>query len=102
MKNLRLFAGLFITTAFLVGCAVSPDSGEKSIRIDNPTVTHQGEVSTISNGDVTVTTSSLSLTQQSDLVQPGDGGGDGGGICCTLCNIKTGWCAECHTCLVQD
>jgi hypothetical protein len=95
MKNLRLIAGLFITTAMFVGCAVSSEPGEKSIRIDNPTVTHQGEVSTISNGDVTVTTSSLSLTKESNLA-------DGPGICCTNCNIYTGQCDECHTCPQQD
>lgn len=94
MKNLRLIAGLFITAAFVVGCAVSSDPGEESIRIDHPTVTHHGDVSTISNGDVTVTTSSLSLTEQSDLLDP-----EGGtGVCCTRCNIYTGNCAECHTC----
>jgi hypothetical protein len=51
----------------------------------------------LSNGDVTVTTSSLSLTPQSDV-----GGGDGGGICCTNCNIRTGFCQECHDCVLQD
>ncbi|HEX3475704.1 MAG TPA: hypothetical protein VHT91_11810 [Kofleriaceae bacterium] len=96
MKNLRLIAGLFITTAFFVGCGVSSDPGEESIRIDHPTVTHQGGVSTITNGDVTVTTSSLSLTEQSDLLDPEGGGGTG--VCCTRCNIYTGDCAECHTC----
>lgn len=100
MKNLRLLAGLVITTAFFVGCAVSSDPGETSIRIDNATVTHQGDVSTISNGETTVTTSSLSLTQDSNLVD--DGGGSGGpGMCCTNCNIFTGWCQECHTCPAQ-
>jgi hypothetical protein len=99
MKNLRLIAGLLITTAFFVGCAVSSDPGEESIRIDRPTVTHQGEVSTISNGDITVTTSSLSLTQQSDLLDPE---APGGGICCTHCNIYTGNCAECHTCALNN
>lgn len=94
MKNLRLIAGLFITTAFIVGCAVSSDPGDESIRIDHPTVTHQGGVSTISNGDITVTTSSLSLTRQSDFSLP-----EGGvGVCCTHCNIYTGDCTECHTC----
>jgi hypothetical protein len=101
MKNLRLIAGLFITTAFFVGCAASSDPGDESIRIDHPTVTRQGDVSTISNGDVTVTTSSLSLTRQSDLV-PIEGGGEGGGICCTDCNIWTGHCAECHTCALEN
>lgn len=33
MKNLRLVAGLFVAAAFFVGCAVSPDPGEESIRI---------------------------------------------------------------------
>lgn len=100
MKNLRLIAGLLITTAFFVGCAVSSEPGETSIRIDNPTVTHQGEVSTISNGDITVTTSSLSLTQESNLVDD-DGGGGGHGVCCTNCNIFTGNCQECHTCATE-
>ena len=98
MKNLRLIAGLLITTACFVGCAVSADPGEKSIRIDHPTVTQQGDVSTISNGDITVTTSSLSLTPQSDLA-PVEGGG---GVCCTDCNIFTGQCAECHTCFLGN
>ena len=94
MRNLRLIAGLLIATAFFVGCAVSSDPGEESIRIDHPAVTQQGAVSTISNGDVTVTTSSLSLTRQSDLLDPIGGPG----ICCTHCNIFTGICSECHTC----
>lgn len=97
MKNLRLIAGLLITTAFFVGCAVSSEPADTSIRIDNPTVTHQGEVSTISNGDTTVTTSSLTLTTQSSV---DDGGG--GGICCTNCNIWTGNCQECHTCAQEQ
>lgn len=99
MKNLRLIAGLLITTAFAVGCAASSDPGEQSIRIDHPTVTHQGDVYTISNGDITVTTSSLSLTQQSDLVDPEGGGG--GGICCKICDLNTGICVDCHTCPVN-
>jgi hypothetical protein len=101
MKNLRLIAGLFITTAFFVGCAVSSDPTDKSIRIDDPTVTHQGGVSTISNGEVTVTTSSLSLTQQSDLVDPEGGGG---GICCYKCvSIDGHWvCEECRDCPAQN
>jgi hypothetical protein len=98
MKNLRLIAGLVITTAFFVGCAVSSEPGETSIRIDNPTVTRQGEVSTITNGDITVTTSSLSLTKESNLQ---DGSGGGTGVCCTNCNIYTGQCDECHTCPQQ-
>jgi hypothetical protein len=97
MKNLRLIAGLFITTAMFVGCAVSSEPGEKSIRIDNPTVTHQGDVSTISNGDVSVTTSSLSLTKQS-----GVDNGPASGVCCTNCNIFTGNCEECHTCALEE
>lgn|SRR5256885_11584530 len=98
MKNLRLIAGLFITTAMFVGCAVSSEPGEKSIRIDNPTVTRQGDVSTISNGAVSVTTSSLSLTKQSDA----DGSPDVPGVCCTNCNIFTGDCQECHTCISEE
>jgi hypothetical protein len=99
MKNLRLIAGLFITTVIFVGCAASSDPGETSVRIDNPTVTHHGNVFTISNGDVTVTTSSLSLTKESNLE---DGGGGGTGMCCTNCNIFSGNCQECHTCPLQD
>jgi hypothetical protein len=95
MKNLRLIAGIFITTAMFVGCAVSSEPGETAIRIDNATVTHEGDVSVISNGETTVTTSSLSLTKESNL---DDGGGGGGGVCCTNCNIFTGNCQECHTC----
>ena len=100
MKNLRLIAGLFITTAFFVGCAVSSDPGETSIRIDNPTVTQEGNMSTISNSDVMVTTSSLSLTQQSNL-EPVDGGG---GICCYKCvSIDGHWvCQECRDCPPQN
>lgn len=97
MKNLRLIAGLVITTAFFVGCAVSSDPGEKSIRVDNPTVTRQGDVSTISNGEVTVTTSSLTLTPVS-----GVDNGPANGICCTNCNIYTGNCDECHTCVLEE
>jgi len=91
MKNLRLIAGLVITTAFFVGCAVSSEPGEKSIRIDNATVTQKGDVSTISDGQTTVTTSSLSLTSDVD-------NGPASGVCCTNCNIYTGDCQECHTC----
>lgn len=101
MKNLRLIAGLFITTAFFVGCAASSDPGDGSIRIDHPVVSHRGDVSTISNGDITVTTSSLLLTRQSDLLEPVDGGG---GVCCTKCvNIDGHWvCEECHDCPAQN
>jgi hypothetical protein len=98
MKNLRLIAGLFIATACFVGCAVSSEPGDQSIRIDNPTVTHQGDVSVISNGDTTVFTTSLTLTRESNLV---DDSGGGGGVCCTNCNIFTGNCQECHTCAVD-
>jgi hypothetical protein len=97
MKNLRLIAGLFITTAFIVGCAVSSEPGDKSIRIDNPTVTHQGDVSVVSNGEVSVTTPSLTLTKQSDVVD--EAAGD---VCCTGCNIFTGDCKECHTCILDQ
>jgi hypothetical protein len=98
MKNLRLIAGLVITTAFFVGCAVSSEPGDKSIRIDNANVTQKGDVSTISNGQTTVTTSSLSLTTQSNA----DGSPDVPGICCTNCNIYTGNCDECHTCELEQ
>jgi hypothetical protein len=97
MKNLRLFAGLVITTAFFVGCAASSEPGEKSIRIDNATVTQKGDVSTISNGQTTVTTSALSLTQVSGVDDAPTAG-----ICCTNCNIYTGQCDECHTCVLED
>lgn len=96
MKNLRLIAGIVITTALFVGCAVSSEPGEKSIRIDNATITHQGDTSVISNGDTTVSTSSLQLTTQSNFDSaPAD-------VCCTNCNIFTGNCQECHTCVLQD
>lgn len=97
MKNLRLIAGLFIATACFVGCAVSSEPGDKSIRIDNPTVTHQGDVSVISNGEVSVTTPSLTLTKQSDVVN-----GPASDVCCTNCNIFTGDCQECHTCVLEQ
>jgi hypothetical protein len=97
MKNLRLIAGIVITTALFVGCAVSSEPGEKSIRIDHATVTHQGDTSVISNGDITVSTSSLTLTKESGFEEA-----PGGGVCCTNCNIFTGNCQECHTCILED
>ena len=50
-------------------------------------------MSTISKGESTVTTSSLSLTNEGDVDS-----GPASGVCCTNCNIYTGDCQECHTC----
>ena len=95
MKNLSLIACLVVATA-MFGCAVSADSPAESdlqsVRVDNATITAKGDVSVISNADVSVTTSSLTLSE--DLVE-------GGGVCCTNCNIYTGNCQECHTCPAQ-
>jgi len=100
MKNLRLIACLFVATS-MFGCAVTTDSSTESggvdIRIDNATVTHDGELSTINNGNIAVSTLSLSMTSEK---------GDAENVtdttssewCCTNCNMNTGNCEECHTC----
>jgi hypothetical protein len=92
MKNLPLIACLFAATS-MFGCAVTTPSDEKAIRVDNAKVTHEGELSVISNRETTVSTSSLSLA--SSLVP------DCTNICCTNCDIFTGQCEECHTCATQ-
>jgi hypothetical protein len=95
MKNLFVIACLLVATA-MFGCAVGADStvepDVQSVRVDNATITDKGDVSVISNAGVSVTTSSLTLTE--DLVE-------GGGVCCTNCNIYTGNCQECHTCAAE-
>ena len=95
MKNLSVIACLFVATA-MFGCAVSADApvepDVQSVRVDNATITYKGDVSVISNAGTSVTTSSLTLTE---------GLAEGGGVCCTNCNIYTGNCQECHTCPAQ-
>lgn len=107
MKNLRLIACLFVTTS-MFGCALTTESAtesnEKAIRIDNATVTHEGELSIISNDYMTISTLSLSLaSKQGDTENLVSGTPDtsNAGVCCTNCNIFTGWCEECHTCLAE-
>ena len=96
MKNLRLIACLFVATS-MSGCAVPTESDGRAIRIDNATVAHEGEMSIISNDQITVSTLSLSLaSKQGDIENL-----ESPPICCTNCNIFTGNCEECHTCPAQ-
>jgi hypothetical protein len=75
----------------MFGCALTKDSDDKAVRIDNAKVTQKGEMSIISNDHMTVSTPSLSLVSDQAVSNPS-------GWCCTGCNMSTGNCDECHTC----